>query len=290
MTSDTSTVGDAADLTVTIDGDEAIGLAITTSAHPPDDLERQALALSEELNAPYLSRRNRNIARVFKESGCSRLLIVGADRLLLRAADGAEYFFHPNLAILRGTNLLLGWRDLFADAAALREGDSVLDCTVGFATEATLASFLVGERGRVVGLESIPELAAVTRDGVSRFPLHPKELKEAMHRVEIVNADHRDYLARCELRSFDVVYFDPFFEDRLPGSENSVSPLFTFGNQTPLEPQSIRDAARVARRRVVIKHPKREPLPDEIQSLVTEEVTGRKSRVVYGVIAVDSEQ
>ena len=263
-------------------------LAVTTSAHPTAEIEERARVIAAELRAPYVPRNNRNIARMFRETGCSRLLAVMADRLLLRDSGGVEYFFHPNLAILRGNNLKLGWRDIFADAAALQPGDSILDCTVGFAAEATLASYLVGPSGRVVGLESVPELAVVTRQGVRDFPLHPPELKEAMNRVEIVNADHRDFLRQAESRSFDVVYFDPFFEDRLPGSEKSVSPLFTFGNQTPLETNAVIEAMRVAKRRVIIKHPKIEPLPEEIATLVTQNVTGRKSRVDYAVIDVGS--
>lgn len=261
-------------------------LRVTTSVKPDPALEDEARGVAREVDAPYHRRRNVTLARIFAETGADRLLIVGADRYVLRdLATGLEYFFHPNLAMLRGLNLQRGWRDLFADAAALVEGDHILDCTLGFAGEATLASFLVGDTGRVVGLESVPELAAVTRQGVRTFELNPKILRAALRRVEVVNASYRDYLRACEPRSFDVVYFDPFFGERLPGSENSVTPLALFGDTTPLDVDSVTLARTVARRRVVIKSPRQDDLPAELSSIVDDIVTGRKSRVVYHIIS-----
>lgn len=241
--------------------------------------------MAEGLGARFHRRRNVTVSRIFIETGAERLLIVSPERYLLRdKATGAEYFFHPNLAMLRGLNLERGWRDLFADAAMLSEGDHILDCTLGFAGEATLAAYLVGETGRVVGLESVPELATVTKHGTAHFELHPKILRAALRRVEVVNADYREYLPACEPRSFDVVYFDPFFGERLPGSSNSVSPLHIFGNESPLDIDAVVVARTVARRRVVIKTPRVDALPVELAPLVTEQVTGRKSRVVYHII------
>jgi len=57
------------------------------------------------------------------------------------------------------------------------------------------------------------------------------------------------------------------FGERLAGSENSVSPLAHFGDPTPLQTFAVQEARRIARRRVVIKHPKYEPLPPELAAL-----------------------
>ncbi len=111
-------------------------------------------------------------------------------------------------------------------------------------------------------------------------------LGAALRRVQVTAADHGVYLRGCEANSFDVVYFDPFFDKRLTGSEASVSPLFVFGNPAPLDPTAAQEACRVARRCVVIKHPRHEPLPVALSALVTETVGSRKSRLVYGVIEV----
>lgn len=262
-------------------------LAVTTAAAPPPDLETRARQLADELRAPYFPRRRVTAARLFAETGASRLLLVERERLLLRdAPTGASYFFHPNLMLVRGLNLRQGMRDVFADATGLEKGGTILDCTVGFAAEATLAAFLVGETGKVVGLESVPELAVVTREGLQTFRLQTENLEAAMRRVEIVTADYRDTLTACASNTFDVVYFDPFFDERLPGSEHSVSPLHVFGNPSPLDVSAVLEARRVARRRVVIKHPKHEPLPPEIMSLTTAIVSGRKSKVEYAILEI----
>lgn len=257
---------------------------VTTAVNPPPELVAQAQALSSELRAAYAPRRNITISALFRETCADRLLIVERNRLHLLDSSGLEYAFHPNLALVRGLNLLRGERDLFAEATALREGESFLDCTLGFASEATLAALLVGEQGRVVGLESIPELAAVTRAGVSQFKLQTKRLNDALRRVAVVTADYREYLPVCASNAFDVVYFDPFFSDRLPGSGTSVSPLAHFGDLAPLDSSSVHEARRIASRRVVIKHPKHEPLDAEIASLVAEIVTTRKKRIQYDII------
>lgn len=261
-----------------------ISLAVTTAANPSPELAERAGHLAQELQAAYAPRRNVTVAQVFREIGAERLLIVEHDRLRLRDRDSAEYFFHPNLALVRGLNILRGERDLFADATGLRAGDRLLDCTLGFASEATLGALLVGPEGLVVGLESIPELAAVTRAGVSQFALQTRRIEDAMRRVNVVTADYRAYLPQRASGEFDVVYFDPFFGERLPGSEHSVSPLAHFGNPAPLDLDALREARRVARRRVVVKHPKHEALPPELASEVAKVITTRKNRLQYDVL------
>ena len=262
-----------------------IPLAVTTSVHPPPALEAQAQEYAAKLQAPYVSRAGLPVPGVLAASDAERLLIAGLDHLRLRdRATGAEYFFHPNLFGVRAYNLEHGGRDHFLEAVQVGPGDSLLDCTLGFACEAGLAALAVGETGCVAGLESVPELALVTRAGTQTFTLHSAALTSALRRVQVVTADARDYLPQCADNSVDVVYFDPFFEHRLSGSEVSVSPLFVFGNPAPLDAAAVDHARRVARRRVVIKHPRDEPLPEQVQAWVTEVVAGRKSRLVYSVL------
>ena len=261
-------------------------LAVTTSVDPPSALEAQGKNYAAELQAPYISRAGLSLPSVFTAFDANRLLIVGADRLRLRdRATETEYFFHPNLFQVRASNVLRGAPDHFLGAAQIGPGDALLDCTLGFASEAALAALAVGETGQVTGLESVPELALVTRMGVQSFVLGSARLTAALRRVQVVTGDSSLYLPACADNSVDVVYFDPFFEHRLTGSEVSVSPLFVFGNPAPLDAETVYEAWRVARRRVVIKHPRDEPLPPPMGAWVTETIASRKSRVVYSVIA-----
>ncbi len=268
---------------------QLIPLAVTTSVRPSLILEAQARAYAAELDAPFVPRFGLSVADVFTTADAARLLIAGADHLRLRdRATGTEYFFHPNLFQVRAANVLRGAPDHFLEATQLQPGDSILDCTLGFASEASLASLAVGDTGQVTGLESVPELALVTRLGVQRFELHSQALTQALRRVQVETANSADYLPQCPDDSVDVVYFDPFFEHRLSGSEVSVSPLFVFGNPAPLQAGTVADARRVARRRVVIKHPRDEPLPEPVQGWVTETLSSRRRRVVYSVLGTTS--
>lgn len=262
-----------------------ISLAVTTSVRPPPSIEAQAQNYAAELQAPYVSRFGLSLPDLFTAADADRLLIVGADHLRLRdRATGTEYFFHPNLFQVRASNVLRNAPDHFLSATQLGPGDSLLDCTLGFASEASLAALVVGEAGQVIGLESVPDLALVTRVGVQSFVLASTVMTAALHRVQVVTDDSQAYLPQQPDHSVDVVYFDPFFEHRLSGSEFSVSPLFLFGNPAPLDTATVAEARRVARRRVVIKHPRDEPLPEPIADWVIETVAGRKRRVVYSVL------
>ena len=260
-------------------------LVVTTSVRPAVTLEERAKRIAGELQALYAPRRAENVPHVIDTTGAARLLVVGVRRVaLLDAASGMEYAYHPNMTPVRWTKLQSGGRDLFVEATGLGPGDWLLDCTLGFAAEATLGAVLVGEGGRVLGLESVPELAAVTREGLQTFPMLQPTLAAAMRRVEVVAADHRDFLKTCADASFDVVYFDPFFPERLSGAENSVSPLAHFGNPAAINSASVHEARRVARRRVVVKHPWQTGLPSEITGNVSHVVTARHSRLAYSVL------
>lgn len=262
-----------------------VPLAVTTSIKPSTGIEAQARSLAAELSAPYVPRAGQPLPQMFTHTQADRLLIAGADHLRLKdRATGTEYYFHPNMFLIRGTNALRGAPDHFLQATGLGPGDALLDCTLGFASEAALAALAVGETGQVVGLESVPVLAALTRAGVRDFPIPIAALGTALRRVQVVSADYRAYLPDCQRGAFDVVYFDPFFPERLSGSEASVSPLFVFGNPAPLDPAAVAEACRIARRRVVIKHPRHEPLPEESARRVTAIVGSRKSRLVYSIL------
>lgn len=228
-------------------------LAVTTSTNNSPALEERAQSIARELSAVYAPRQRGPISAVFDETLAERIVVVEHDRLSLHDASGFEYRYHPNLALVRGLNFLRGQGDTFLRAADLSEGETVLDCTLGFGTEALLSALAVGQNGEVVGLESVPELALLTREGLQRFRLLQKPLEEAMRRVAVVTADYRDYLPRAASNSVDLVYFDPFFGEPVSGSEHTILPLARFGNQSPLDARSLLEARRVARRIVMVK-------------------------------------
>ena len=70
------------------------------------------------------------------------------------------------MSALRIKHLASGQPDSMVTAAGLKKGDHVLDCTMGMGADAIVASFVVGDQGRVVSLESEPVIAAITGHGL----------------------------------------------------------------------------------------------------------------------------
>ncbi|GKT37709.1 Ribosomal RNA small subunit methyltransferase J like protein [Aduncisulcus paluster] len=73
-----------------------------------------------------------------------------------------------------------------------------------------------------------------------------------MSRVEVIHADYRGYLKSQPDNAFDVVYFDPMFQHTNEKSK-SMAAIKDFALGAPLEMDSIEEALRVCRKRVVVK-------------------------------------
>lgn len=259
-------------------------LFVTTALEAPPALEARARTIAAELTAPYVPRRDLGMAKLFKaRPEAERAILVQTGRLLLLTRDGKEFFYHPNMAFLRLGNLLRGGRDLLTEAAGIGPGDSVLDATLGHASEAILCAHVVGETGEVHGIEAVPELGIVIREGLQSVVTDQVILNAAMRRIRVVHLGHHlDFLRACPSGRYDVVCFDPFFEEVLPNSESFV-PLRVFGEHGGLLPEALAEARRVARARVVIKAVR---WADTLDALgITERFDSRSGKVVYGVVS-----
>lgn len=196
---------------------------------------------------------------------------------------GGEFFFHPNLAQLRLKNLRLGQGDHLVEAMALAPGMRVLDATLGLATDATVASFAVGAEGKVTGLESSPLIAAVVSHGLKHFKAVNYPLQEAMRGIEVIHTDYLAYLKQTPDKTFDAVYFDPMFRHPFMASSH-LNPLRSLADHRPVSGEAVREACRVAKRRVVLKESSHS---EEFQRLgFTKIVGGRYSKIHYGIIEV----
>jgi 16S rRNA (guanine1516-N2)-methyltransferase len=258
-------------------------LIITTALSTNPEMTLRAEALASELGADMAVRGKRGLPELVRQYDANRAIVVESAGLALVHVSGAVYRYHPNLGYVRALNLLRGQRDLFADAADIRPGERVLDCTAGFGSEAMLAAMLVGPAGVVTALESVPELAVVTREGLQNRKLVQPKLEEAMRRIEVVTANYMDYLRDLRPGSFDLICFDPFFEERTPGSGVNIDPLLAFGDPAPLDPHAVLRAMEVASRRVLIKHPVHAEIPEELYEVRNSIVSARHRPVAYSV-------
>jgi 16S rRNA (guanine1516-N2)-methyltransferase len=231
-----------------------VPLAVTTPLAPSPEVEAAARAAALRHGIPYAPRGERSLAAALAEAGAHAALVLSRARAVL-VAGGEERRWAPGMGTLRAKSArarLRGAagkptvRDPFLEAAGIREGDAVLDCTLGLGADALVAAVAAGPRGRVVGLEASPVLAAWVAEGLRRLD------DEAASRIEVRAGDHAEVLASLPDGSFDVVAFDPMFRHARaePAGFDVVRRL---ADPRPLSKESLLRARRVARRWVVVK-------------------------------------
>ena len=199
--------------------------------------------------------------------------MLGARRADLYEGD-RTYRASVGMAFLRVLRARKGETDPLAAHAGLKPGDAVLDATLGLGGDALLAAHVT--RTRVVGLESDPVIAAFTHAALQRLPKHGREPGRL---VEVIRADHRAWLKEQPDASFDVVLLDPMFR-----RAGDAGPLFnllrTHAEHAPLEPATLREAQRVARRGVLVKDAAR---GEELQRLgLVPRLTRRSASIAFG--------
>ena len=230
-------------------------LFVTTALSPKPEMHKRAKTFARELSATVVQRGKKGLPELFIQNpAAERALVVQAgNRLHLTARSGEQFFYHPNMAYLRLRNFERGFPDSLFEAAQFQTGERVLDATLGFASEAILCAHAVGETGQVDGIEAVPELGVVVREGLQTLQTASQTVNAAMRRVRVVHLGHHlPFLLACPKGAYDVVYFDPFFDDTLKNSE-TFEPLRAFGDHAKLAPEALYEARRIAKRRVIVK-------------------------------------
>ena len=253
---------------------------ITTITKVNTDLIYQAQALAQKLNKKFVTRNNLSLERLKQDNNVDNILIFTKDGLKAHTSQG-DLFFHLNMAQLRILNLNRNQKDHMVEAMDLKPKMSVLDCTLGLGTDATVASYIVGENGKVVGLESATLIYLITKYGLANFNHDNIAINHSLRRIESFNLHYLDYLKAQADNSFDIVYFDPMFRKPIQDSAN-FKPMRAIANMEQLQSKALVEALRVAKKRVVIKETKDSM---EFKRLNISQIYGGKySSVSYGVI------
>jgi hypothetical protein len=246
-------------------------------------MEQQDLAneAAAALGAEAVPRGRNSIDRLLAERGSNELLLVARDGVQLLRSGEKPLFFHPSMAAIRLKRLSAGEADPMLSAAQLEPGDRVLDCTAGLGSDAIVFAYAVGPDGTVTALESVRAIAWLVADGLRRYTTGVPAFDTAMRRIRVANADHLAYLRGLPDDSVDIVYFDPMFRHPV-GASSSLSPLRELANDRPLAAEAIAEAARVARKTVVLKE---RAGSGEFARLGFRTVLRSARKLAYGVIA-----
>ncbi|MDC3416194.1 class I SAM-dependent methyltransferase [Aquibacillus salsiterrae] len=227
-------------------------MLITTAGRSTSELTTKAKALAASYSIRYIERTGVSVASL-KDRYQADIVVVGKNQLYISPLqNGAKLFFHPNLAMVRAKRLFKGEADPFIQATKLKEGMSLLDCTLGLASDSIIASIAVSERGVVTGIEGSHLLYFLIKEGLQSVSTTSKPFDQAMRRINVVHSDHLLYLKKLETNSFDVVYIDPMFQTGIDTSDGiNVIREQTLSSDISFE--LIEEAKRVAKSRVVIK-------------------------------------
>ncbi|OIK15429.1 hypothetical protein BIV60_09765 [Bacillus sp. MUM 116] len=225
---------------------------VTTAGRTNEEMIEKAKDLAEILEIPYFPRKKKSISKVQKEADSS-CLVVGKERLELYNQEHQEpFFFHPNSAMFRIKRLLKGEHDPLIEASGLSRGMSLLDCTLGLASDAIVAGFVVGNEGAVTGIEGQKYLAYLVKEGLQLWDPGHEEIEAAMKRVRVMNTFSLDFLKSQPSASFDCVYFDPMFEESILESDG-IKSLGHFALHYDLNEETVHQALRVCKKRVILK-------------------------------------
>lgn len=255
-------------------------MVVTTVYEPTLSEIEQAKEIAVFLQLPYVKRGRRSLGNLRQLCQIDTLIVAADSGPKVSTPDG-ELFFHIGMAALRIKNYRDGKPDHMAAAMELSQGDSVLDCTLGLGTDAIVASMLTGGRGAVIGLEASALVAFITGWGLANLSADVNDITSAMRRIGVISTDYRHYLPTLPDNYVDIVYFDPMF--RRPVHRSSgIRPLRDFADTGCLREDDLREACRVAKRRVVVKETHGSP---EFKRLgITTLVGGKYSSIQYGVI------
>lgn len=252
--------------------------AVTIGLNGSPNLPTVAKKWAADLKVPYLVRPSKGtLEEMLSGNGIDALIVATNKGPQVCSCEGT-LFFHPGMAALRQKRLLQGEKDNFAEALELKRGMKVLDCTMGLAGDAIIASHICGSEGRIVALEASMPIWFIVSSGLKSYQDADEQLTSAMRRIETIQTNAVDYLKILPDNSFDVVYFDPMFRRPVRSSANMV-PLRPVAYDQPLEKDIIEQAFRVAPV-VVVK----ERSVQTLEKLGLSEVSGgRYSRVKYGI-------
>lgn len=225
---------------------------ITTAGRTNEQMIELTKEIGDYLELPYIHRKKQTV-RQLQTKYQQDCLVVGKEKLELYKLNEKEpFFFHPSSANFRMKRLASNKSDPLVEACQLQEGMSLLDCTLGLGSDSIVASFAVGESGKVTSVEQNKYVAYIVKDGLQRWDTNNDRMNEALRRIQVIHMEATEFLQTLEDESYDVVYLDPMFETHIEESTH-LDPLMNFAFFKTIDEQLMKECLRVAKQRVVLK-------------------------------------
>lgn len=209
--------------------------------------DAQAVACAQRLGVPYVPCVVNQPAEALLKR-FNALLVWRGDGVMLLDERGTARW-SAGMADLRIRRLDHGIEqpDHVLLAGEVRDGDHVLDCTLGRGHDALVLARAVGPHGRVEAMEASLPLYAWVSEGL--------RLRGPSAGACAISCEHTEALEGLKRKasgSVDCVFFDPMF-DKPQASEAVFDVVRRHAVASALTPEVIAEARRVARRWVVVK-------------------------------------
>lgn len=265
---------------------------ITTARNPAPELAARARKLGTMTGQVVHERAGFSLPKLLKRAQSNPnqgaatftgIYVVGRDEDVFWHPTGVTLAYHPGMAVHRIRAIGDGRGDPMVAAMELKPGDTVLDGTAGLCSDALVASYVVGEMGKVRAIEASVPVGLIVARGLAVYEGRRENILPAMRRIELHIAHASDFLKEQPKRSWDIVYFDPMFHSPVQES-TGISALRKIANPARLQPTTLQAAAQAARRSVVIKD--RQDGPWFTSDRFTRTVAGR-GRIGYAVLTGD---
>lgn len=244
---------------------EPAQLAVTTGNRPqPEDVEK-AQKVAQDIGYPYVPRLS--FQAMHERDGLDLYYVVRRDRHELCHIDGRAIFVNPGMFALKthmGKNhpliVALGLdQERITENTEKNARAVVVDATLGLAGDAM--HIAATGQAEIIGLEKSPVIASLLREGLARMSQEQRAWASSAQKIIVKNTDAATALSSMADHSVDCVYLDPMFERR-QGGVPGFGLFRAVAAHDKLLPDTLLQAARVARRRVVLKISRYAPWPD----------------------------
>jgi 16S rRNA (guanine1516-N2)-methyltransferase len=229
-------------------------MVVTTSINPTPERIAHAQRIAIQLAWRYVERGTLTLRKLFQLSGVDQMIVLGSNEMQWIPFDGNPFSYHPSMAMIRTKRMLSGAVDVLTGPglADIQAGDRIFDGTCGLGADALVFQLATGPSGTVDACEANSIVAELVRYGLATYQEAPIQVIEAMRKIRVHHGDHLDFLRNAERHSYDVIYFDPMFDQPLADSA-AIAPLRQLADHQPLRSEVIEQARRVAKRCVILK-------------------------------------
>lgn len=255
-------------------------LIVTTSqsVNKESDILKEFI---KETEIEYVPRNRKSLKALSAEYDAQGIIVWHDQGPVLHMGE-EKLFFHPSMAKNRlASYRKYGTEDPLIKACDLKRNDCFLDCTLGMGADSIVASYFTEKP--VLGLEASFPIAVIIKWGMKTYQTSISWLIQPIQKIEVHHRNHYEFLKVMQDDSFDIVYFDPMFRHPLMASQ-PINPLRAIADHHPVTRESIEEACRVARKKVVLKE---QVKSSEFEKLHFQRVINSPhNRIGYGVITV----